>query len=219
MFQQYNRSGQHDPEKGEWCSEKERKMWIRAALWRNAGSNTMVWYPTVMMYSICLLDEGDFEGIGRLMPSGTGIDNSVVDGDEAARAKRCRGKYKATARENDNNSSQLLLQTLEGGTKSETKMTALRLMLEFGSNTQKANAMKEVQRMAFSDKKKRKRNNASSTAEEEEEASTNDGDDEEEEVTQACSEDEPSDDDDETCLNLIMFYFISVIHYFNVFLL
>jgi hypothetical protein len=106
----------------------------------------MVRYPTVMMYSICLLDEGDFEGIGRQMPSGTGIDNSVVDGDGAACAKRRKGKYRATVRENDKNSSQLLLQTLEGGTKSETKMTALRLMLEFGSNSQKANAMKEVQR-------------------------------------------------------------------------
>jgi hypothetical protein len=86
----------------------------------------MVWYPMVMMHSICLLDEGDFEGIGRQMPSGTGIDNSVMDGDGAACAKRRRGKYRATAWENDNNSSQLLLQTLEGGAKSETKMTALR---------------------------------------------------------------------------------------------
>jgi hypothetical protein len=37
-----------------------------------------------MMYSICLLDQGDFEGTGSQMPSGTGIDNSVVEGDEAA---------------------------------------------------------------------------------------------------------------------------------------
>jgi hypothetical protein len=49
VFMQYNRLGQHDPEKGEWCSEKERQRWIRAALWRNSGSNTMVRYPTVMM--------------------------------------------------------------------------------------------------------------------------------------------------------------------------
>jgi hypothetical protein len=198
VFQQYNRSGQHDPEKGEWCSEKERQRWIRAALWRSSGSNTIVRYPTVMMYSICILDQGDFEGIGRQMPSGTGIDNSVADGNAAPSAKRRRGKYRATARENDNNSSQLLLQTLEGGTKSETKMTALRLMLEFGSNSQKANAMKEVQRIAFGDKKKRKTNNQRSTTEEEEEASTNEGDDEAEEVaTQACSEDEPSSDEDD----------------------
>jgi hypothetical protein len=119
----------------------------------------MVRYPTVMMYSICLLYEGDFEGIGRQMPSGTGIDNSVVDGDRAACVKRHRGKYRAMARENDNNSSQLLLQTLEGGTKNETKMIALWLMLEFVSNSQKLTAMKEVKCIAFGDKKKRRTNN------------------------------------------------------------
>jgi hypothetical protein len=106
-------------------------------------------YPTVMMYSICILDQRDSEGIGRHIPSGTGIDNSVADGNAAPSANRRRGKYRATAWENDNNSSQLLLQTLEGETKSETKMTALRLMLEFGSNSQKANAMKEGSAHSF----------------------------------------------------------------------
>jgi hypothetical protein len=57
-------------------------------------------------------------------------------------------------------------------------MTALQLMLEFGSSNQKATATKEVQNIAFSDKKKCKTNNQSSTAEEEEIASANDVDEE-----------------------------------------
>jgi len=40
---------------------------------------------------------------------------------------------------------------LNEGTKSESKMQALRLMLELGSTSQKAEAMKEIQRVAFGD--------------------------------------------------------------------
>ncbi len=96
------------------------------------------------MYSTCLLDQGDFEGIGRQMPFGSGVDSSVAKGDGAAPAKRLRGKYRMMPREQENNSTQLLRQTLEGGTKSETKMTALQLMSEFGSNNQKTTDMTEV---------------------------------------------------------------------------
>jgi hypothetical protein len=133
---------------------KEQRRWIRATLWHNSGSNTMVCYHTVMMYYICILDQGDFEDIGRQMPSGAGIDNSVAEGNGAASATRHRGKYRTMHWEQENNSSLLLLQTLECGTKSEMKMTALQLMLECGLNSQNANAMKKVQCIAFGSKKK-----------------------------------------------------------------
>jgi len=44
-----------------------------------------------------------------------------------------------------------LLVALSDGTKSESKMQALRLMLEFGSASQKAEAIKEIQKVAFGD--------------------------------------------------------------------
>jgi len=91
-FIQYNRSGQHDADMGEWCSPKELERWIRATKYKTAASNTIIRYPTVMVYSICLFEQTDFESIGREMPKGTGADCSIADGTKAA--KRKRGKYK-----------------------------------------------------------------------------------------------------------------------------
>jgi hypothetical protein len=80
VFVMYNRSGQHDPDMGEWCSPKEQDHWVCASLNKTSGSNTIVHFPTVMIYSISVLEEADFVSLGREMPKGTGIDNSVVDG-------------------------------------------------------------------------------------------------------------------------------------------
>jgi hypothetical protein len=41
-----------------------------------------------MIYSISILEESDFESLGREMPKGTGIDNSVDDGSVARGTKR-----------------------------------------------------------------------------------------------------------------------------------
>jgi hypothetical protein len=80
VFVMYNRSGQHDPDMGEWCAPKEQDHWVCASLNKTSGSNTIVHFPTVMIYSISVLEEADFVSLGREMPKGTGIDNSVVDG-------------------------------------------------------------------------------------------------------------------------------------------
>ncbi len=45
-----------------------------------------------------------------------------------------------------------MLQVLQSGTLSETQLSALRLILEFGSSSQKKKAMKEVCRLASSNK-------------------------------------------------------------------
>jgi hypothetical protein len=90
-----------------------------------------------MIYSISMLEEADFASLGREMPKGTGIDNSVEDGTMSKASKRKLNNKKQRQREKKNNaeeSNMTLLQALDGGTKSETKLSALRLMLEFGSN-------------------------------------------------------------------------------------
>jgi hypothetical protein len=93
-FIQYNRSGQHNADMGEWCSPKELEQWIWATKNKIAGSNTIIRYPTVMVYSICLFDQTDFESIGREMPKGTGTDCSMADGMKAAKKKRKKCKKK-----------------------------------------------------------------------------------------------------------------------------
>ncbi len=71
------------------------------------------------------------------MPKGTGVDSSIADGTKAA--KRKRGKYKK--KENDS-SNQSLLDALNDGTKSDSKLKALQLILQYGSARQKDEAMK-----------------------------------------------------------------------------
>jgi hypothetical protein len=77
---------------GEWCSQKELEHWVQATKYKTEASNTIIRYPTVMVYSICLLDQSDFESVGREIPKGTGVDSSIADGTKAAKQKR--GKYK-----------------------------------------------------------------------------------------------------------------------------
>jgi hypothetical protein len=73
----YNRSGQHNPDMGEWCSPKEQECWVHASLDKTNGSNTIVRFPTIMIYSISFIKESDFEPLLQEMSKGTGIDNSV----------------------------------------------------------------------------------------------------------------------------------------------
>jgi hypothetical protein len=151
VFVMYNRSGQNDPDMGEWCSPKEQECWVQASLNKTNGSNTIVHFPTIMIYSISVLEEADFESLGREIPKGTGIDNSVNDGAVATGGKRKRkgkqNKKKKGSAEKDSTVS--LIRALDGGTKSETKMSALCLMLEFGSTEEKLQAMREVRHVAL----------------------------------------------------------------------
>jgi hypothetical protein len=50
---------------------------------------------------------------------------------------------------NAEQSNNTLLQALDGGTKSESKLSALRLMLEFGSTEEKLQVMREGKRVAL----------------------------------------------------------------------
>lgn len=65
--------------------------------------------------------------------------------------------------------NKLLFKALQGGTRSETKMSALKLILQYGSSSQKANAMKEIDHIAYGDNKERKATVAASSDEQKEE--------------------------------------------------
>jgi hypothetical protein len=137
---------------GEWCSPKEQVHWVRASLNKTSGSNTIIHFPTVMIYSISVLEEADFVSLGREMPKGTGINNSVEDGTMSKASKRKLNNKKQRQRKKKNNADEsniTLLQALDGGTKSESKLSALCLMLEFGSTEEKLQAMREVKRVAL----------------------------------------------------------------------
>lgn len=95
---------------GEWCSPEEQQRWVRAAYWKRGSTNSIVRYPTVMIYSIAILEQSDFEALGHQMPEESGIDISVaVTASEAAQGKKKRkkcGNYnkKNKSKSPDNNS-------------------------------------------------------------------------------------------------------------------
>jgi hypothetical protein len=147
-FEQYNHSGQHDTEMGDWCSQKELERWVRPTKYKTAGSNTIICLHTAMVYSICLPVQCDFEGLGRQIPKGTGVDGSMTDGTKARKRKGKRNKYKKKNKVDHSNNSLLL--ALNDGTKSESKIAALHLLLEFKSASLKTKTVKEVKGVANS---------------------------------------------------------------------
>jgi hypothetical protein len=52
---------------GEWCSKKELERWVRATRYKSTASNTIIHYPTDMVYSICLLDQHLRKVKGKIM--------------------------------------------------------------------------------------------------------------------------------------------------------
>ena len=60
IFMSYNRSGQHDPDRGEWGSATEQQRWVRNST--NKVENS-IRFPSVMLYSIAVLELADFQGI------------------------------------------------------------------------------------------------------------------------------------------------------------
>lgn len=174
VFKQYNRSGQRSGDMGEWCSPGEQQRWVRAAFWKGAGSNTIVRFPTAMIYSIAVLEQADFDGIGRQMPKGTGADNSVAVADadtettQARKNRKKRGPYKKRPANNNTVDDDGMMKALREGTQTEAKLSALRLLLEYGSEEQRKKAMKQIDAVAYGKdrrKKKKKKKNGASTPE------------------------------------------------------
>ena len=154
IFIQYNRSGQHDDDKDEWLSEKENKRWARAASWKTPGKNNVIRHQQAMIYSIALLDQSDFESIGRKMPKGTGVDATVQDGTvvHKHKVKKHNVKVKDGDKENKKPRSQqqqAIASAIEVGSMRESKLAALRMFLEFGSATEKERAKQELHLIAY----------------------------------------------------------------------
>ncbi len=83
------------------------------------------------------------------MPKGTRVDNSISDGTKAKKWRNGNKNNKNNKKDDGTNSS--LFQALNDGTKAESKIVALKLMLEFGTASQKSQAMREIQKVALAE--------------------------------------------------------------------
>jgi hypothetical protein len=148
----YNRSGQHDVDMDEWGSDKENRHWARAASWKTPGSNNVIRFQQAMIYSIALLDVSDFESIGRKMPKGAGVDSSLNNIAVPKHKSRKRSDRKQAHRNNDGHSvkkTKALATAIEVGSMRESKLAALRQILEFGTEGEKSKARRELHLIAY----------------------------------------------------------------------
>jgi hypothetical protein len=101
-----------------------------------------------MVYSIAILDQSDFESIGRQMPSGAGVDASLTSTSSKKRKKR--GKYqKNNNKSNNNGTTEQLATVIQSLGTNESRLAALRILIEFGSASEKRQALSEVRSLAY----------------------------------------------------------------------
>jgi len=116
------------------------------------GANSVIRFPSAMVYSITMLEEKDFESIGWQMPCGTGVDASM-DGDTGRGQKRKkRGKYKKktdTGNKSGNDNNNGIAAVIESIGNNESRLSVLRLLIEFGNPTEKRQALLEVKNLAY----------------------------------------------------------------------
>jgi len=103
-----------------------------------------------MAYSIAILDQCDFEGISRQMPSGTGVDASLADGTTASKKRKKRGKYKKWDN-NKNNSSTTnnIALVIENIGNSEARVSSLHILIEYGALEEKWQALAEIRNLVY----------------------------------------------------------------------
>ena len=102
-----------------------------------------------MVYSIAILEQSDFESIGRQMPSGTGIDTSLADGSTSTRKRKKRGKNHRNSNNNvNNNNAGSIASVIASIGNSESRLQALRILIEYGTPAEKRDALAEVRAMA-----------------------------------------------------------------------
>ena len=104
-----------------------------------------------MVYSIAVLDQSDFESMGRQMPEGTGVDASLAgDGSTAtSRKRKKRGKYKKHNNNNIDNNNNNIASVIETIGNSESRLKALQILIEFGGAEEKMRALAEVRSLAY----------------------------------------------------------------------
>jgi len=102
-----------------------------------------------MVYSIAILEQSDLESIGRQMPSGTGIDASLADGSTSTRKRKKRGKNHRNSNNNvNNNNAGSIASVIASIGNSESRLQALRILIEYGTPAEKRDALAEVRAMA-----------------------------------------------------------------------
>ena len=102
-----------------------------------------------MVYSIAILEQSDFESIGRQMPSGTGIDASLADGSTSTRKRKKRGMNPRNTNNNvNNNNAGSIASVIASIGNSESRLQALRILIEYGTPAEKRDALAEVRAMA-----------------------------------------------------------------------
>jgi hypothetical protein len=97
-----------------------------------------------MIYSIAVLDICDFDAIGRKIPKGTGVDATVDNGATAPKHKKRKRPAGKTV-----DSTATLVQAFENSEIREDWRYALKVLLEFGTATEKVRAQKELSKLAF----------------------------------------------------------------------
>ena len=140
----YNRSGEQSASRGTWGSPEEQERWKRNSLKQTT-------YPSAILYSIAVLEEGDFNEMGREMPKGTGIDNSILGDDNAtivgslaATPKHRRGPYKKKAKKDSDG----VAKAIAVANKDEKQLRALQLLLRYGTAADKAKALASIRAMS-----------------------------------------------------------------------
>jgi len=81
----------------------------------------------VKTYTKFLLEDTYFESIGRAMPKGTGVDNSVAVAETAALLKKKRKKRGSYKKRNNNKRSpnyDAMLKALHQGTQAEAQLSS-----------------------------------------------------------------------------------------------
>lgn len=142
IFTTYHRSGQMDADKGDWCSLEEQERWARTS---QKKFDRTVRYPTVMMYSISVLDPSDFEDMGRAMPEGTGHDNSFGDAVTLTSGNRKRKKKASPSKSKRDPLSEVLRE--EG--KSEQLRKNLEFLMKYGTRDDKEKALKQMRKITW----------------------------------------------------------------------
>jgi hypothetical protein len=102
----------------------------------------------VMIYSLSVIQEADYDGLSRKTPKGMGIDNSLDENNKGTLNGRKKKKWLNYQKKKLSNGPNIvsLVKALDVGMKSKTKLYVLWLMLEFGTHEQKLRVMREVER-------------------------------------------------------------------------
>jgi hypothetical protein len=98
-----------------------------------------------MIYSIAVLELADFEGIGRKMPKGKGVDATVNNGARACGHVMKRRKVGQAKNED----SHAIIKMLREGDKKDQQLVALRIFFESGNEEEKQLARNALFAYAF----------------------------------------------------------------------